>query len=327
MMYSVTTLSLILAGSLAAGDSADVIPAGWRAGPPVLTPRESSFDARAVKDPTVVRHEGRWHVFYTACGSERLGIAYVSAPTWKELDAAPRTLLEQLSGGVENYAAAPQVFYFAPQETWYLVFQTTDANYQSVYATTKTLTAPQSWSPPAPLAEKFEDDKWIDFWMICDDTTAYLFYTRNHRDVYVQTTPLDAFPEGFGNPRKVFGLVHEAVHIYKPLDREGYHMLYEVRTDDGYRKFGLATAPRLEGPWLDRTPDYATSSNCSWPENAAPWTDNVSHGEFLRTGYDQRLEYDPLNTKLLIQGRRGSEKDKSYRSLTWSLGFLTPIFR
>jgi len=158
-MTTMTILSLILASSLSAAEPLPKIPNAWFVGPPILTPREDGFDARAVKDPTVVRYDDRWHVFYTACGRDKLGIAYVSAPAWEELDAAPRTLLEQLSGGVENYAAAPQVFYFAPQETWYLVYQTTDSNYQPVYATTKTIAEPQSWSPPRPLAEKFEEDK------------------------------------------------------------------------------------------------------------------------------------------------------------------------
>lgn len=327
MTYAMATFSIILAGTFAATEGPTFLPSGWVAGSPILTPREGSFDARAVKDPSVVRHEDRWHVFYTACGPERLGIGYVSAPTWEELDAAPRFLLEQLSGGVERYAAAPQVFYFAPAETWYLIYQTKDTNYQPVYATTKTIDAPESWTPPKPLAEKFEDAKWIDFWVICDDTTAYLFYTRNHRDVYLQTTALEAFPRGFGNASKVFGPVHEAVHIYSAATRGEYHMLYEVRTDDGYRKFGLATAPRLEGPWRDLAPDYAAIGTCVWPANSHRWTDNISHGEFLRSHYDQRLEYDPLTTKLVIQGRRGSEKDQEYRSLTWSLGLLAPVLR
>jgi hypothetical protein len=245
-MTAITTLSLVLASSLAAQEISTVIPAGWLAGPPVLTPREDTFDARAVKDPTVVRYEDLWHVFYTACTSDKLGIAYVAAPIFEELDAAPRTLLKQLAGGVDDYAAAPQVFYFAPQETWYLVYQTKDSNYQPVYSATKTIDDPDSWSPPKPLADKFERDKWIDFWVICDKTTACLFYTRNHRDVYVQTTPLDDFPEGFGDPRKAFGPVHEAVHIYEAANRDEFHMLYEVRTDDGFRKFGLATASQEE---------------------------------------------------------------------------------
>lgn len=327
-MYSITSIAFILAGSLAAGTQADVIPSGWAAGPPVLTPGEpGSFDDRAVKDPTVVRYGGTWHVFYTACTAEEFGIAHVSASTWEELDTAPRTLLEQLDGGADGYAAAPQVFYFAPHETWYMVYQTRDAYYQPVYATTKTLEDPASWSTPKPLAEKTEDDKWIDFWVICDETSAFLFYTRNHRDVYIQTTPIEDFPEGFSNPRKVFAPVHEAVHVYKAAGHGAYHMLYETRTNDGFRKFGLASASRLEGPWRNREPDYATSENCNWPEETDPWTGNVSHGEFLRTGHDQCLEYDPANTRLLIQGRQGSEVGVPYRSLTWSLGLLSPVSR
>jgi hypothetical protein len=325
MMNVFAVLLIAPTWTISAAADTDAAPEAWRADAPILTAGPAgSIDARAVKDPTVVRYDGRWHVFYTACGPESFGIGYVSASAWDQLGAAPRTLLSQLNGGVDGYAAAPQVFFFAPTETWHLVYQTRDSNYQPVYSTTKTLADPESWAPPKPLVDKFERAKWIDFWVICDAEKAYLFYTRNHRDVYVQTTALDDFPGGFGDARKVFAPVHEAMHIYKVSHSDEYHMLYEVRTSGGYRKFGLAVAPRLHGPWTDRTRDYATADKLVWPEGMAPWTDNVSHGEFLRSGVDQRLEYDPATARLLIQGRKGSEKDRAYHSLTWHLGLLAP---
>ena len=50
-------------------------------------------------------------------------------------------------------------------------------------------------------------------------------------------------------------------------------------------------------------------ANCEFLGNVGPapgvepWTDNVSHGELLRDGYDQTLTVDPGHLRLLFQGQ------------------------
>jgi Glycosyl hydrolase family 62 len=302
----------------------NTMPTGWTIGIPVLLPGEAgAFDSTAVKDPSVVKHGGKWHVFYTSACPDGYGVGYVAAERLDDLQNAPRFHLKQLGGKSDPYAAAPQVFYFVPQETWYLVYQTRDSNYQPVYATTRTIEDPASWTGPVDLVQKEEPEKWIDFWIICDETTAYLFYTRAHIDVYAMTTPLAEFPAGFRNPRKVFGPVHEAVHVYKAAGANEYHMLYEMRAEDGARRFGLATANTLSGPWRNKTDAYATQTQLLYPKTGPVWTDEVSHGEMIRTGHDQRMEYDPEHAQFLIQGLKRSQHKGRYEALPWRLGIIT----
>ena len=297
----------------------------WMVGAPLLLPgKAGTFDETAVKDPSIVYDGAMWRLFYTACGCDEYSLACVSAEALDGLQRAPRYRLTQIRSKGASYGAAPQVFFFEPQKTWYLVYQTRDAHYQPAYSTTKTIENPASWSSPAILVAKEDKEKWIDFWVICDDRAAYLFYTRGHRDVYVMDTGLDEFPAGFRNPRKVFSPVHEAVHVYKAKCLPEYHMFYELRADEGFRRYGLATAAVLAGPWSKVTDDFATGQQLVPPEgaDAALWTEEVSHGEMIRSGCDQRLEYDPGRTRFLIQGMHRSQHRGPYPNLRWTLGLI-----
>lgn len=299
----------------------DQKPDAWTVGEPVfLHGPAGTFDAVAVKDPTIVFFEGTWHLFYTARSQAEYSTGYVSAKTLADLQSAPRHQLKMIRGQ-EQYGCAPQVFYFAPQRKWYLIFQTFDSNYQPRYSTTATIADPESWSRPEPLLTKDAKAKWIDFWVICDDERAYLFYTQNHTDVMVRSTSLERFPEGWGESKPVFPAVHEAVHVYKAKGRSEYHMIYELN-HGGVRSFGLATAEHLAGPWKKATDEYATGEQLTYVGQGKPWTEMASHGEILRSGYDQRLEYEPERCRWLIQGILRSERKGRYELLPWKLGVI-----
>ncbi len=301
------------------------VPPKWSVETPVFRPGpKGTFDEVAVKDPSVVFFEDKWHVFYTARGQDQYTSGYVSAERLEELQESPRFQLRQLRGRNQAYGCAPQVFYFRPQKLWYLVFQTFDSNYQPVYSTTPTIDRPDSWSKPVPLVSKDEKTKWIDFWVICDESTAYLLYTRGHRDLYAMTTDLGDFPNGFGDPRRVFGPVHEAVHVYRAKGLNQYQMFYETRVPgaDDLRRWGLAVAEHPLGPWRKVSDDFATADQLVYSRGAERWTEEVSHGELIRTGFDERLEYDPEETAILIQGLRESEHQGAYPELPWRLGII-----
>jgi hypothetical protein len=56
------------------------------------------------------------------------------------------------------------------------------------------------------------------------------------------------------------------------------------------------------------------------------WTDSFSHGELLRTGYDEHLEVDPANLRFLYQGVSDvARKGKSYGEIPWRLGLLSLV--
>ncbi|MHC4756249.1 MAG: non-reducing end alpha-L-arabinofuranosidase family hydrolase [Planctomycetota bacterium] len=293
---------------------------------------QGSFDEVSVKDPTIVFYKGKWHVFYTARRKEQYGLGYVSAKTLEGLKTAKRHFLSQMRSVKSEYAAAPQVFYFKPQKTWYLIYQSSDKNLQPVYSTTKTIDDPESWTEPKILVDKDEQPKWIDFWVICDDQTAYLFYSRGRDNVYFKTTAIEDFPQGFSKGKLAFEPVpeplSEAVHVYKVKGRREYHLFFEKKGEDT-RLYGMAKAESLAGPWERVTDMYAAPSMLRYLEGEKKWTETVSHIEMLRSGYDQKLEYDPCNPKLLIQGVLKSGYSRSfgykggYDQINWKLGIIS----
>ena len=293
----------------------------WTVHGPILSPGPAdSFSDISVKDPSIVHFEGRWHLFFTARGKDEYTTGYVSAPDLSRLKYAPRHELKMIRGK-SRYGCAPQVFFYEPQGLWYLLFQNRDSNYQPAYSTTKTITQPDSWSTPLPLLRKDEQAKWIDFWIICDNTKAYLFYTQAHNGVVVRNTGLAEFPHGWSKGQEVLTGVHEAVHIYRAKGHNAFHMMYELNTA-GVRSFGLAIADDLMGPWNKATDSYATADQLTYDDQTSVWTEMISHGEVIRTGYNQHLEYEPEGCQWIIQGIRKDELKNPYPSLPWRLGII-----
>lgn len=293
----------------------------WRISEPVLEKGNSgSFDEVSVKDPTIVYYEDAWHLFYTARSTDEYTTGYVSAKTLKELKHAQRFELNQIRGKT-RYGCAPQVFYFEPQKKWYLIFQNRDANYQPAFSTNSKISDPQSWTTAQDLIEKDDKKKWIDFWIIADKDKVYLFYTEAHGGVIVRSTSIQKFPSGWSKSKRVFQNIHEAVHIYKVLGKKEFHMIYELNSD-GVRSFGLAKANELEGPWQKVTDNYATGGQLKFGANSLSWTEMVSHGEVVRSGFDEKMEYEPDGCRWLIQGIKKSDLGPDYPSLPWKLGVI-----
>lgn len=51
----------------------------------------------------------------------------------------------------------------------------------------------------------------------------------------------------------------------------------------------------------------------------------VSHGEVLRSGYDQNMEFDPQGCQWLIQGITNQELNGHYDLLPRKVGLITKI--
>ena len=86
----------------------------WTATGPLISPADRADDpCRAVKDPSVVRANDRWHVFSTIRSQKRTHqIEYESFADWKDADAAPRHVLRLTDG----YFCAAGLLFHPAQE-------------------------------------------------------------------------------------------------------------------------------------------------------------------------------------------------------------------
>lgn len=125
----------------------------WRASEPLVQAQDRDGDHYySIKDPSVVRYGGRWHVFCTIRGQRRSHqIEYLSFADWSQAAGGHRETL-RLS---EAYFCAPEVFYFAPQRKWCMIYQVIDKSrtpaLQPAYSTNSDVRNPGTWSPPKLL--------------------------------------------------------------------------------------------------------------------------------------------------------------------------------
>lgn len=302
----------------------------WEAGPPVVTPRDvGGISVYSIKDPSIVRYQDRWHLFCTIRGKERShAVVYVNFKDWPQANDAEWKLLSMHEG----YFCAPQVFYFRPHKKWYLICQAAkeewEPNYQPAFSTTETLDDPESWSALEPLYGYKPDNLkgWIDFWVVCDTERAHLFFTSNDGNMWRAQTRLANFPRGWSKPQLVLqGDIFEASHTYKLKGDERYLTVVEAQHGHGWRYYKAYLADGLDGEWkpLAATKESALASMKNVQQLNGRWTDSISHGELLRTGYDEQLEVDPDDLRFLFQGVLEKDRQgKKYGEIPWKLGLL-----
>jgi endo-1,4-beta-xylanase len=306
----------------------------WTSTAPLIVPTsDAAHDLVAVKDPTVVRFNGRWHVYASSVGRGGIyGMVYTSFADWKDAPEAPLYYMDQ-TRGFHTYVAAPELFYFTPQKKWYLVFQSGPP----MFSTADDPGDPTKWTEPAPMFAKTPaivdaNGGWLDFWVICDKQKCHLFFSNDHGRWYRSETPLAKFPYGWSAPSVVLedveaGRVFEASNVYKIAGSNQYLALVEAfdKSSDFHRYFRSWTAERLEGPWTplheDGTSPFAGASNIAFA--TAPWSHDISHGEMIRAGYDETLTIDGTRLQYLYQGFDPSAPAKDYNSIPWRLGLLT----
>lgn len=290
-------------------------------------------DIVSVQDPTIVRYNGQWLVYATTADSAgSRSIAYTHFADFSEAASAPQYDLRADPRLGTRYLTAPQLFYFAPKRTWFLVFQ----QGPPAYSTTSDPTSPGTWSAPTdffptdPPAVVRQRHGWLDFFVICDSTDCYLFGANSAGDVFRAQTTLADFPNGFGATVVALhdssGPVLKGATVYKVRGSSTYLMLLEAVTAAGHRVYRAWTSSRLAGSWApyatsDSDP-FAGTSNTTFPSGR--WTEDIGHGELIRTGYDQNLEIDPCHLQLFYQGLDPAGGDaRPYSQQPWRLGLLT----
>jgi len=305
----------------------------WTTGKPIIDPKQLGNDAWiALKDPSIVRVDGRYHLFCTLRGNTRShALAYTSFADFDEAeDAQPVVLANH-----DDYAAAPQVFYFSPHRKWYLICQAAKDGWtprsQAAYATTDDISDPDSWTPLKPLGiERTEDRYNLDFWVICDGPAAYVFFTSDNGKLWRAQTAKADFPTGWSRPVLAHrGDIFEAGHIYKAKGMDLFFNLIEARRHGDQRYFKVLYADELDGPWrhLPENTDGVYADVETVEQTDGKWMDYVSHGEILRDTNDETLRAE-LNAAFIFQGVLHRERvNRGYGKIPWKLGLLRPTRR
>jgi endo-1,4-beta-xylanase len=306
----------------------------WTSSGPLMVAKPSTqYPEVAIKDPSVVYHNGRWHVFSTQAKGNGWGLEYRSFTDWSNAGSANPYFLDSTRIGA-GYRAAPFIFFHTPSQLWYLVFQ----NGNAAYSTNPDISNPGGWSavktfysavPSNVQTDIRNGANWLDFAVACDAVNCHLFSAGDNGKIYRSQTTLANFPNGFGstvvtlqdsNRNNLF----EAPQVYKVRETGQYLMMVEAIGSNG-RYFRSFTSNSLSGPWTAMSTStesnpFAGDANVTFP--TGKWSQGISHGEILRSGYDQNLEISACNMRFLYQGLAPGASG-TYDKLPYKLGLLT----
>lgn len=309
----------------------------WSSSNILVTPKNDSRTVAGLKDPSIIKQNGVYHVFASTAQDSGYNLVYFNFTSFAAANRAPFYYLDQAPLGT-GYRAAPQVFYFAPQKLWYLVYQ----NGNAAYSTNKDIRNPAGWTAPKTfysgtpaLIEKGLEGGgyWVDMWVICDDANCHLFSSDDMGRLYRSQTSVSQFPNGMSEP--VIALedtknnLFEAANVYT-LGPSSFLLLVECigagSSPGGMRYFRSWTSNSLSGTWK---PLAATQENPFMGEvnvqfaDGNKWTKSISHGEIVRTDVDQKLKIGPCGGWTYMYQGIDPSASGSYNSLPWKLGLLT----